>query len=185
LNYVDALTILMVGIAALIDLKSRKIPNWLTLTMAAAGILGGFLLYAWHGEWSGGWNWLLFSSKGWLVGIGIFLLPFIFGGMGGGDVKLMGAIGAFKGTEFVIATAILGALWGGLMSIGAIIVKKKPGMLKNFGAGLKLYFITHGQVGKDLIMPAEDVDQENRVYIPYGIAIFLGLITTYIIKPFN
>ena len=166
-------------VAAMIDLRSRKIPNWLTLTVAAAGMFGGFLFYAIQGDWTGGWQWLLFSGKGWLVGIGLFLIPFMLGGMGGGDVKLLGAIGAFKGVGFVIETALFGALWGGVLALLAILLSKKTGILKRFGFGLKLFAKTGGQAGKDFMLPAENVSEKEKLYVPYGVAIFLGVLTVY------
>ena len=177
----DLVTISATLLAALIDLRSRKIPNWLTLTVAAAGIFGGFLFFAIHGDWPGGWQWLLFSSKGWLAGIGIFLIPFILGGMGGGDVKLLGAIGALKGVNFVIETALMAALWGGLLAIIAIIYRKKSDILRRFGLGLKLFAITQGKAGKEFIMPDENISEKEKLYVPYGVAILLGVITAYLV----
>jgi len=178
----DLVTISATFVAALIDIRSRRIPNWLTLTVSAAGIIGGFLFYAIHGDWSGGWQWLQFSGTGWLVGIGVFFIPFMLGGMGGGDVKLLGAIGALKGASFVIETALLGALWGGLLAIVAIIYRKKPEILKRFGFGVKLFAITGGKAGKEFMLPDDNVSEKEKVYVPYGVAIFLGVIMSYFVS---
>ncbi|HBX24062.1 MAG TPA: prepilin peptidase [Desulfotomaculum sp.] len=160
--------------AALIDLKLRKIPNWLTFSLAAAGLVGSFWLFGWEGA--------LASAKGWLAGIGIFLLPFLLGGMGGGDVKMMGAIGAFNGAVFVLEAALLTALYGGLMALTLIIWKKKTATLKRLCIGFKLFALTRGQVGKDFILPpGEEDDKKERLYVPYGVAIFLGIITAYLV----
>lgn len=177
---IDFIVIIAAGLAAAIDIKSRKIPNWLTLTVAAAGLIGGFLFFVLGGDLQGGWQWLLFSGKGWLVGIGIFLIPFMLGGMGGGDVKLLGAIGALKGAGFVIETALFGALWGGVLALLAILFKKQPGILKRFGVGLKLFAITGGQAGKEIMLPDKNVNEKEKLYVPYGVAIFFGLLTVYL-----
>ena len=178
-EFLDFVTIIVVGLAALIDARSRRIPNLLTLPVVAAVIIGGFLFFAVQGNWQGGWQWLQFSGKGWLVGIGIFLVPFILGGMGGGDVKLLGAIGALKGAGFVIETALFGALWGGVLALLAILYKKRPDMLRRFGFGLKLFAVTGGQAGKEFMLPAENVNEKEKLYVPYGVAIFLGVLTVY------
>lgn len=180
-NYIDVIVIFAVGLAAAIDIKSRRIPNWLTLTVAAAGLIGGFLFFVLKGDLQAGLQWLLFSGKGWLVGIGIFFIPFMLGGMGGGDVKLLGAIGAFKGVSFVIETALIGALWGGVLALLAIFLKKRPAILKRFGAGLKLFYLTGGKAGKEFILPDENVSDKEKLYVPYGVAIFLGALTVYLV----
>lgn len=182
-EFLDAATIIAVGLAAFLDTKSRRIPNWLTLTTAAAALVGGFFFFVLQGDWQGGWDWLQFSARGWLVGIAIFLIPFMLGGMGGGDVKLLGAIGALKGMSFVIETALLGALWGGLLAIIAILLKKRPDILVRFGYGIKLFTMTGGQVGKEFMVPDENINEKRKIYVPYGIAIFLGVLTVYIVGP--
>lgn len=179
----DIIIISVVGLAAMLDIKYRRIPNWLTLTTAAAALVGGCLFFILQGDWPGGWDWLQFSAKGWLVGIGIFLIPFMLGGMGGGDVKLLGAIGALKGMSFVIETALLGALWGGLLAIVAILLKKRPDILVRFGYGIKIFTMTGGKAGKEFMVPDENINEKRKVYVPYGIAIFLGVLTVYIVGP--
>ncbi|HPZ64409.1 MAG TPA: prepilin peptidase, partial [Bacillota bacterium] len=82
------LILLLMG-AVYFDLTRRRIPNYLTIP----AMVWGLLSYAVDSGWTGLWESLL----GLLAGIGIFVIPFLLGGMGGGDVKLMGAIGALTG----------------------------------------------------------------------------------------
>jgi prepilin peptidase CpaA len=95
-------------LAVLKDTRAHRIPNALT----AVGICAGLLLQA----LAGGAPALLMGLAGLAVGI-VTLLPFyIMRGMGAGDVKLMGAVGAFMGPNAVFiaaaATLVLGAVLG-------------------------------------------------------------------------
>ena len=58
---------------------------------------------------------LLQGILGMFAGLAIFFLPFAMGGMGAGDVKLMGAIGALMGWKFSVMTALYSAIVGGVM----------------------------------------------------------------------
>lgn len=75
--------------AAVLDVRTRRLPNWLTVPMFAAGLL-------FHGI-TGGWSGLGFALGGFATGFGILLVLWLIGGGGGGDVKLMGALGAWLG----------------------------------------------------------------------------------------
>lgn len=107
---VAALTVFLVSVAIL-DLTTRRIPNWLTVPAAAlafgANCLGAGAVGALH------------SVEGLAVGLAIFLPMFLARGTGGGDVKAMAAVGAFLGP----AGAFFAALWtlvAGLL--GAVLV---------------------------------------------------------------
>ena len=80
-------------LAGVWDLRTGRIPNKLTYGAMAVGLL----LAALQGQAV-----VLASIVGFLVGFSIFAVAFKAGMMGGGDVKLMGAIGALKGFPFVI-----------------------------------------------------------------------------------
>ena len=95
------------------DLRSRRIPNWLTASAFAVGIV--FHLA------TSGWSGLGFALGGFLLGFGVMLLLWLIGGGGGGDVKLMGAVGSwvgFSGTAFVFMGGVAVAI---VMTFGLLI----------------------------------------------------------------
>jgi len=91
------------------DLRTRRIPQLLTLGGAVAGI-------AYHFAMSG-WSAGVASAAGWLVGIAIFFIPFALGGLGAGDVKLLGAIGAWLGPMNAIWVGLYAGAAGGILAI--------------------------------------------------------------------
>lgn len=104
------------GLAAIAcgwDLRTRRIPQVLTLGGAAAGLAFHLL--------TGGWPGGLASAAGWLVGIAIFLAPFALGGLGAGDVKLLGALGAWLGPTGVIWLALYTGVAGGVMALAVAL----------------------------------------------------------------
>jgi prepilin peptidase CpaA len=82
---------LLVGLAMAVytDHADRRIPNWLTLPLALAGLLNAL---AWGFPISAGW-----AVLGLVVGFVLMFLKFAIGAAGGGDVKIMAAIGAWIG----------------------------------------------------------------------------------------
>ena len=79
--------------AGIIDYKKQKIPNYITFSTVFVALIYHFYL--------SGFNGLLFSIIGMFTGIALLIIPYIMGGMGAGDVKLLGAIGAFIGYKSV------------------------------------------------------------------------------------
>lgn len=102
--------VLVVGMAACVtDFKSRRIPNVLTFGASAAAI----------GFWAvtGGPSGAAYSAAGWLVGCLLFLPWFLLRGMGGGDVKLLAALGAWLGPGNALWVALYAAIAGGVLAI--------------------------------------------------------------------
>jgi prepilin peptidase CpaA len=99
-------------VAVVVDLRSSRIPNWLTFPAM------GFALAA-H-TWLNGVQGTLFSLAGLGAGLGLLLLVYLAGGIGAGDVKLMAAVGAMVGPYGVLSVALLSALAGGLYALGAM-----------------------------------------------------------------
>src|SRR5215475_4430990 len=95
------------GSSVMFDISVRRIPNGLS----GPGILVGLILNAAHSGTSG----ILASLAGVGVTIGILIWPFAAGGIGGGDVKMMGAVGAFVGPRLAVMGLVIGMILGGII----------------------------------------------------------------------
>lgn len=103
----------LLATAIMTDLRSSRIPNWLTIPAMVFGL-------ACH-AWLHGLQGLLFSLYGLFMGLGLFLLLHVFGIIGAGDVKLMTAVGALVGPEGALESGVLAMLVGGLYAFVAMI----------------------------------------------------------------
>ena len=90
--------------AAAVDVRSRRIPNWLTLSLAAAGALQSFFPHALVSP--------LFSMAGMIVGFALPFAMFAMGALGGGDVKLFAAVGTWLGPIGVLIVFAAAAVAG-------------------------------------------------------------------------
>ena len=99
----------VVAVGAVVDVRSRRIPNFLTFGAAVAGIG----LHAWTAGCAG----LLFGVSGWLLGAVLFLPMFLLRAMGAGDLKLLAAVGSFLGPIGVLWAAFFTALAGGVLAL--------------------------------------------------------------------
>jgi prepilin peptidase CpaA len=97
------------ALAAMCDVRTGRVPNVLTFGAMA----GGLLFSAIH---SGGWG-LLTSLLGCVIGLALFLPLFVLGGMGGGDVKLLAAVGAWLGPVGALRAALWASLAGGVLAV--------------------------------------------------------------------
>jgi prepilin peptidase CpaA len=108
--------------AAIEDLARRTISNWFCLAALAGGIVCQCLVYGWTGV---GWGLL-----GAVAGFAIFLVFYLLGGMGGGDVKLMSGFGALVGVSRLWWFAFWTALAGGVLAavvLGAAALRARAG----------------------------------------------------------
>jgi prepilin peptidase CpaA len=101
---------IVVGMAAVIDdLARRHIANWIP----AAALAGGF---GWQIGRSG-WQGALTALAGTAAGFAVFLIFYLLGGMGDGDVKLMAGFGALLGAGRLLEAALWTAGIGGIMAL--------------------------------------------------------------------
>ncbi len=159
--------VVLVVTATVTDLWRRRIPNWLTLPFLAAGIAVC--------GWQHGWHGIGRSLAGAALGLGIYGLLFVLGGMGAGDVKLAAATGAWIGPWQLFIALILTALVGGVMALGWAISKGFTGELFASTANL-----LPGQKKKD----AETADKARpakpaKRKMPYAPAIAIGTLLSF------
>ncbi len=147
--------------ASISDIRSFRIPNWLTYSALAVGVSHFTLLKGYEG--------LFFSLTGAAAGFGLLIGPYLYGGTGAGDVKLLGAIGSFLGAQGVFNVFLFSCLLGG--AIGLFLLASKGlliGTFKRYGAILKGFFITRQIV---YIPPNKN---ERQIKVRFGLAIALG-----------
>lgn len=115
--------------AAVLDLRTRRIPNYLTVPAALAGL-------AYHSFATAGWG-VGTSLAGFVVGFGLLLLPWLLGGGGMGDVKLLGALGAWLGPKLMLVAFGASVLFAGVGAVMMIaVMMMKQGMSKTQGQHL-------------------------------------------------
>jgi prepilin peptidase CpaA len=156
---------LTVIITAFYDYRWRRIPNFITFP----AILIGIIMHGINTGWSG----LYFSFWGMIIGSGFFLIFYLVGGIGAGDVKLMGSVGAFLGAEKVITVLLLTGLVGGLMAIYKIVISYS---FKNTVSQLR-YSSTDSSQKNQFIIRKKKINPLKDT-IPYGIAIAIGTLIT-------
>jgi len=105
----DLILFCVLLISVYTDIKKGLIYN--TVLMPAA-ITALILQFARDGA-SG----IIFSLQGLLVGMSLLMIPFIKSGIGAGDVKLLGVVGAYKGSLFAVKAFLAAAMAGGIMAI--------------------------------------------------------------------
>lgn len=113
---VQMLIVAALGAVAVVeDLRSRRIPNWIPLAALILGLAWNTFAHGWHGT--------LGSLLGAVAGFLVFIVFYVLGGMGGGDIKLMGGFGAVIGIQHVLAAAFAAALCGAAIALGVIGVR--------------------------------------------------------------
>jgi prepilin peptidase CpaA len=124
---------------------------------------------------SGGAGGLLFGASGLAVGIGLWIVPYLLGGMGAGDAKLMGAVGCILGPKGVLVASVLTALFGGVYAVFIILINGRSQYIKEFllrqWITVKIYLCT----GHFPAIGASEVCELPR--LRYGVAIALGTLT--------
>lgn len=154
---------------ALTDLRSRRIPNWLT----GPAMLLGIILHLLAGGWKGGASALLAL----LFCGGIFLFFFLAGGMGAGDVKLIAAEASLLGLPSSGSLLLYTVLCGGVLGLGLAVQR---GRLRNTLANVLRLTLHHGRNGLQP-HPELNVLNQSTLRLPYGVAIALGcLLTLYL-----
>jgi prepilin peptidase CpaA len=139
----------LVGLAATVDdLVRREIANWIP----AAALAGGF---GWQiGQ--DGWMGAVHALAGAAAGFAVFLVFYLLGGMGGGDVKLMAGFGALLGTGRLIEASLWTAGVGGILALGVVG-----------------YQTLRRQFGSKRVLTA--AEKERGDSIPYAPAITIGV----------
>lgn len=111
MNPISLWPIVVLLLAAVItDLRSRRIPNLLTLPFLLVGFISSAATHGWVGMGE--------SFLGVLLAVAVLGIVCFLGGMGMGDLKLCAAIGAWIGPSQLLVALVITAISGGLMALG-------------------------------------------------------------------
>ncbi len=157
------------GLAALAcgwDIRTRRIPQLLTL----GGALAGVIFHVATGGWSAGAS----SVTGWAIGIAIFLVPFALGGLGAGDVKLLGALGAWLGPTDVVWLGLYTGVAGAIL---ALVFSLATGYLPQAIANVRL-LLTHWRVNGVRPLPELTIEHGRGPRLAYALPILAGTMVT-------
>jgi prepilin peptidase CpaA len=155
-----ALIVAIVG--AVKDLRGRRIPNLLTYSGLLSGLAVRLAV--------SGWPALKGGAVGVLLAGGIFFVLFALGSVGGGDVKLMAAVGAWAGVAQVVTILLAASIFGGVMAAICVLSRKQVRQTILNTVELIRHHLTSGLQPH----PALNVRQAGSLRIPYGLAIAMG-----------
>lgn len=163
---VRLLLIALVLMAGGIDILRRRIPNWLTVTGALAGIVLNCALSGLEG---------LKASAG---GVGLALLIYVplymLCAIGGGDVKLMAAVGAVAGPSRWLAIFLITSLLGGVLALFVVLIQGRARRVFS-----NVWFILR-ELARFRPPHARreelDVHSPKAITLPHGAVIALGTI---------
>lgn len=162
--------IVLISLVAIVtDLLRGKIYNWLTLPSILLGLGVSTTLKGFSG----------LGDAFLAVGLALLLFGwmFFFGVMGAGDVKLLMALGAWGGTQYVAYVALLSILVGGVLGFIQLAIK---GHLKGFIQKLTVFFVT--LLGRDLRV--EFPEANRKITMPFGLSIGIAAIWVWVQNPF-
>jgi prepilin peptidase CpaA len=151
--------------AVVTDVRTRRIPNWLTGAIAGAGFGLAF---------GGGGVTPVQAALGVLLGLALMLPGHLIGATGAGDVKLMAAVGSFLGPSLVFRAFLYSALAGGVL---ALAVAARRGLLTDTMLGTTRLVTSPAATRDAIVMPGRG----NR--FAYGPAIAVGTLITLLVQP--
>jgi prepilin peptidase CpaA len=153
-------------VGSVFDVKSRRVPNLLT----GPAILFGLLLHL----SLGGWQELASAAVAGLICGLVFLIFYLAGGMGAGDVKLITAVGCLSGLHNITFLLALTGIAGGVMAVSLALVR---GQLKQTFLNV-FALVTHHRSEGLTPHPEINVLNANTLRLPYALAITAGCALT-------
>jgi len=161
------LTLAMTLIAALMDWRSHRIPNWLTVPALLLGVAVHTQLSGWHGT--------RFAFEGASLALLLLLAPVLTRVLGAGDWKLMGAVGAFLGPVLMLVVLFCSLLASGLMAVVQMIrAHRVVETLRNMIVLARGFFAFGVKPN-----PQISLDNPALMRLPFGVAVALATVICF------
>lgn len=152
-----ALVALFMGTCAVIDYRTQKIPNWLNVSGAILGLSYSVLAPQGIGP--------LWSLAGFAVGLSLLIVPWLLGGGGMGDVKMLAALGAWLGPLGVLVAFGLGAV----LAAGGMMLVLTGSLLGDGFSATRKHYINAGSA-----LTASTAPRKVRRVLPFAVPMALA-----------
>jgi prepilin peptidase CpaA len=163
------ITIALLTVAGFYDYRLRRIPNYIVLLLITFWVI--------YGVFTNGIQGFMHSMSGLGVGFCLLLLPYLFGVMGAGDVKLLAAMGSALGPRYIFEAFLITGVAGGVY---AVVLLVSHGV---FVRAMKSIWITFLLLLGTKRFSYAPVDNEGALpKLPYGIAIGVGSVSAMIMS---
>jgi prepilin peptidase CpaA len=162
MDFASGASLVLAAIACWTDLRTRRIPNVLTFGAAGVGL-------AFHAFFSGSGP--LTALAGWITGVLLFSPLFLLRGMGAGDLKLLGALGAWLGPLMAVRIGLWSALAGGVLALIVALAHGYAGQaLRNVWL-----LLTHWRVSGIKPVDSLTLDKGKGPRLAYAVPLMVGL----------
>ena len=153
--------------AALLDWRSRRIPNWLTVPGLIFGVAVNSALTGWHGT--------RLALEGAVLAL-VLLLPLVLlRALGAGDWKLMGAVGAFLGWKLFLFVLVGSIFASGIMAIVQVYrVGRVMETLRNMWTLVRGFFAFGLKKN-----PQISLDNPRLLKLPFGVAVAAATVVCF------
>lgn len=152
--------------ACITDVRTRRIPNVLTFGAAVAALIVRGTLFGASGVAEG--------IAGWVLGVLVLFPLFFVRGLGGGDLKLVAALGAWVGPVEAVWLALYASVCGGIIGLGYALAR---GYLRTALSNL-MVIGNHWRTTGFKPVPGLTLDNADQPKLPYAIPILLGTVVT-------
>jgi prepilin peptidase CpaA len=150
------------------DWSTRRIPNWLTVPAFFTGIFVSWYMFGWRGA--------LHSLEGAAVALGLLLPLVLMRGLGAGDWKLMGAVGAFLGPVMTLFVLLASVLISGLMALISMMqAHKVVSTLRNLWTLLRGFMVFGFRKNPEI-----SLDNPGLLKLPFGVAVAIGTLGCFL-----
>jgi prepilin peptidase CpaA len=156
-------------VAAVIDGWKLKVPNWITFPFVVSGWVYSGVAFGWEG--------LLWSLVGTVVGLALLLPAYSIGGMGAGDVKLLAGVGAWMWGMTTLLAFCVSAVVGAVIAIGMVLYSGQWWRHYHQFFGIASEILT---VRDPERLAAAAAERKSKMrLLPYGIPIAIGSIAYF------
>jgi prepilin peptidase CpaA len=160
--------------AAIEDLRTRRIRNWLTFSLVLSGIAQSLM--------GSGTVTIGSSLAGCAVGFGLPLVLFALGAIGGGDVKLLAGVGAWVGAGAVFEVFCAAAVVGMVIVLAQACAQGRLRVLSRNSAVLAMNLVHIGDVGVAHTTATGKSSRSVEKPLPYAVPVLIAVVALLVLR---